>query len=130
MGAGQQGQPFPNIGFNKDVAWSHTVSTVKHFTLYQLSLVSGDPLKYTYENSEGIVEQRDIEKVDVTIQLPGDQALTRPIYTSHFGPMLAVNLVNGALPALNGRTNLPFLIWDDYVPNSNDSYGLATLKSH
>ena len=26
MGAGQQGQPFPNIGFNKDVAWSHTVS--------------------------------------------------------------------------------------------------------
>ncbi|MER2012896.1 MAG: hypothetical protein ABS881_11105, partial [Psychrobacter alimentarius] len=22
MGVAQQGQPFPNIGFNKDVAWS------------------------------------------------------------------------------------------------------------
>lgn len=41
MGAGQQGQPFVNIGFNKDVAWSHTVSTAKRFTLYQLSLVKG-----------------------------------------------------------------------------------------
>ena len=29
MGVAQQGQPFPNIGFNKDVAWSHTVSTAK-----------------------------------------------------------------------------------------------------
>jgi acyl-homoserine-lactone acylase len=44
MGAGQQGQPFPNIGFNKDIAWSHTVSTAKRFTLYQLSLVDGDPM--------------------------------------------------------------------------------------
>lgn len=32
MGAAQQGQPFINIGFNKDVAWSHTVSTAKRFT--------------------------------------------------------------------------------------------------
>jgi len=33
--------PFVNIGFNKDVAWSHTVSTAKRFTLYQLQLVPG-----------------------------------------------------------------------------------------
>lgn len=111
MGVGQQGQPFPNIGFNKDVAWSHTVSTAKRFTLYQLSLVNGDPLKYNYENSQGLIEQRDIEVVDVTIQLPGDQTLTRPLYISHFGPMLAANLINGGLPAW-GANNLAFAIRD------------------
>lgn len=111
MGAAQQGQPFPNIGFNKDVAWTHTVSTAKRFTLYQLSLVNGDPLKYNYENSEGIVEQRDIKVVDVTIKLPDDQTLTRQIYVSHFGPMLAVNLLNTELPAW-GSNNIAYAIRD------------------
>lgn len=111
MGVGQQGQPFPNIGFNKDVAWSHTVSTAKRFTLYQLSLVNGDPLKYNYENAQGVVEQRDIEVVEVTIQLPQGQTLVRPIYLSHLGPMLAVNLINGLLPAW-GDNDLAFAIRD------------------
>lgn len=111
MGVGQQGQPFPNIGFNKDIAWSHTVSTAKRFTLYQLQLVDGDPLKYQYENAEGEMEERDIEKVDVTIQLPGGETRNGSVYLSHFGPMLAVNLINGQLPAW-GDSNLAFAIRD------------------
>ncbi|MEN6669499.1 penicillin acylase family protein [Psychrobacter sp. B38] len=111
MGVAQQGQPFPNIGFNKDVAWSHTVSTAKRFTLYQLSLVNGDPMKYLYQNSEGVVEQRDIEAVPVTIQLPNDQTLVRPIYLSQYGPMLAANLLNPQLPTW-GANNLAFTIRD------------------
>lgn len=111
MGVAQQGQPFPNIGFNKDVAWSHTVSTAKRFTLYQLSLVNGDPMKYLYQNSEGVVEQRDIEKVPVTIQLPNNQTLVRPIYLSQYGPMLAANLLNPQLPTW-GANNLAFTIRD------------------
>ncbi|WP_299189296.1 penicillin acylase family protein [uncultured Psychrobacter sp.] len=111
MGAAQQGQPFINIGFNKDVAWSHTVSTAKRFTLYQLSLVNGNPMKYHYQNSDGVFEQRDIEQVDVAIQLPDDQTLVRPIYLSHYGPMLAVNLLNDKLPAW-GANNLAFTIRD------------------
>ena len=111
MGAAQQGQPFPNIGFNKDVAWSHTVSTAKRFTLYQLELVNGDPMKYNYTNSDGVVEQRDIKMDEVTIQLPNNQTVVKPIYSSHFGPMLAVNQVNGLLPAW-GSNNLAFTIRD------------------
>ena len=117
MGAAQQGQPFPNIGFNKDVAWSHTVSTAKRFTLYQLNLVDGDPMKYTYENTEGAIEERDIKKVDVTIQLPDNGSLTQPIYLSHYGPMLAVNTVNGLLPAW-GSNNLAFTIRDAAAENA------------
>jgi acyl-homoserine-lactone acylase len=111
MGAGQQGQPFVNIGFNKDVAWSHTVSTAKRFTLYQLQLVDGNPLKYQYENDNGEIEERDITKVDITIPLPDGGSYTGTIYTSHFGPMLAVNFVNGNLPPW-GTFNLAFAIRD------------------
>ena len=111
MGAGQQGQPFPNIGFNKDVAWSHTVSTAKRFTFYQLNLVNGNPMKYNYKNSAGVFEQRDIKSVDVTIQLPNNKTVVRPLYLSHFGPMLAANFVNGALPAW-GTNNLAYTIRD------------------
>lgn len=111
MGAAQQGQPFVNIGFNKDVAWSHTVSTAKRFTLYQLSLVNGNPMKYNYQNSEGVFEQRDIEQVDVTIRLPNNQTLVRPIYLSQYGPMLNVKALNGQLPNW-GDNNLAYTIRD------------------
>ena len=99
MGSAQQGQPFINIGFNKDVAWSHTVSTANRFTLYQLNLVEGDPTKYSYQNSAGVTEQREIKAVPVTVQLPGNlPPVTRPLYISHYGPMLAANLLNENLP--------------------------------
>jgi len=111
MGSAQQGQPFINIGFNKDVAWSHTVSTAKRFTLYQLSLVNGNPMKYNYQNSEGVFEQRDIEQIDVTIQLPNNQTLVRPIYLSQYGPMLNVKALNGQLPNW-GDNNLAYTIRD------------------
>ncbi|WP_299083955.1 penicillin acylase family protein [uncultured Paraglaciecola sp.] len=111
MGAGQQGQPFVNIGFNNDVAWSHTVSTAKRFTLYQLALVDGDSMKYHYQNAEGEMEQRDIEKHEVSVALPDGSSHQGAIYTSHYGPMLAANLVNGALPPW-GTLNLAFSIRD------------------
>lgn len=117
MGAAQQGQPFPNIGFNKDVAWSHTVSTAKRFTLYQLELVNGDPMKYNYTNSDGVVEQREIRKDDVTIQLPDDQTIVQAVYSSHFGPMLAVDKVNPLLPAW-GTNNIAFTIRDAAAENA------------
>ena len=93
------------------MAWSHTVSTAKRFTLYQLSLVDGDPLKYNYTNSAGVTEQRDIETVPVTIQLPNNQTQVHNIYVSQYGPMLAVNLLNGQLPAW-GANNLAYTIRD------------------
>lgn len=117
MGAAQQGQPFPNIGFNKDVAWSHTVSTAKRFTLYQLELVDGDPMKYHYTNSNGVVEQRDIRMDEVTIKLPNNKTHTQPVYSSHFGPMLAINKVNGLLPAW-GSNNIAFTIRDAAAENA------------
>jgi len=111
MGAAQQGQPFINIGFNKDVAWSHTVSTAKRFTLYQLSLVNGNPMKYNYQNSDGVFEQRDIEEVEVTIQLPDGGERVESLYLSQYGPMLKVKALNDQLPNW-GDNNLAYTIRD------------------
>ena len=112
MGAAQQGQPFINIGFNKDVAWSHTVSTAKRFTLYQLSLVNGNPFKYNYVNSDGKVEQRDIETVPVTVKMPNNQTITRNIYVSHYGPILNAKLLDPRLPAWGDANNVVYTIRD------------------
>ena len=114
MGAAQQGQPFINIGFNKDVAWSHTVSTAKRFTLYQLSLVNGNPLKYNYTTSAGVTEQRDIQVVPVTIKMPDNQTMTRNIYVSQYGPMINVNAFNPNFPNWGDATkgNLAYTIRD------------------
>src|SRR5699024_11622950 len=87
------------------------------FTLYQLSLVDGNPMKYNYTNSADVVEQRDIKKDDVTIQLPDNKTLVRSVYLSHFGPMIAVDQVNGLIPAW-GANNIAFSIRDAAAENA------------
>ena len=87
MGVGLVATPFLVIGFNHDVAWSHTVSTALRFTLYELSLDPNDPLAYRYGN-----EMRRLTPHSVTIEVrqPDGSILSeqRTTYNSHFGPVL------------------------------------------
>lgn len=82
------GVPVIQVGFNRDVAWSHTVSTAARFTLYKLKLVEGDPTAYLYD---GMV--RRMTARPVTVQVKDDdgsiRAVTRTLYRSHYGSMLA-----------------------------------------
>lgn len=48
MGAIIGGVPAIVIGFNRDVAWSHTVTTAVHFTTFRLALDPGDASGTTY----------------------------------------------------------------------------------
>jgi len=48
MGVIIGGVPAIVIGFNKDVAWSHTVTTANHFTTFRLALDPTDPTGTTY----------------------------------------------------------------------------------
>ena len=49
MGAAIYGFPLVNVGFNRFVAWSHTVSTARRFAVRELTLAPGDPTSYVYD---------------------------------------------------------------------------------
>ncbi len=48
MGVVLGGVPIVVIGFNKDVAWTHTVTKAAHFTTFRLALDTTDPTGTTY----------------------------------------------------------------------------------
>lgn len=91
-GATLSGVPGVLIGFNDSVAWTHTVSAGYRMTLYELTLVPGDPTSFVYGDTTEALVPEDIT-VDV-LQADGTAApVTRTMWSSHYGPML--NLPTG-----------------------------------
>ena len=70
-GASLIGSPVVNIGWNRDVAWSHTVSTAYRFTPYEYKMLA--PTTYLTTEGPQELEQR---KVTVTVKRP-DGTLAR-----------------------------------------------------
>ncbi|HET6417518.1 MAG TPA: penicillin acylase family protein, partial [Polyangiales bacterium] len=103
MGATITGLPVVVIGFNQNIAWSHTVSTANRFAIYEVEIVEGEPLKYRYDD-----EERDIEAVPVTIEVLLEDGTTEErtdnIYFTHYGPVIDGGVLN---PLLGGWPN-PF----------------------
>ncbi|MEM7100278.1 MAG: penicillin acylase family protein [Pseudomonadota bacterium] len=70
------------IGFNKDIAWTHTVSTATRFTLYRLAINPENPMQYLFD---GVYQ--DITPVEVEVDL-GGSTHKQNIYLTHLGPMV------------------------------------------
>ncbi|KAF0866722.1 acylase [Pseudomonas sp. LD120] len=87
MGAALPGLPLINIGFNQHLAWSHTVDTSKHFTLYRLQLDPKDPTRYLLDG-----RSLPLQRQTITVQSKGAdgrlQNQTRTLYRSVFGPIV------------------------------------------
>ena len=85
-GVGIAGSPFPTLGFNKDIAWTHTVTAARHFTLYQLTLDPNDPTAYLVDGkSEKMVAKT------VTVPMPdGAAPVTRTLYSTRFGAVIVI----------------------------------------
>jgi acyl-homoserine-lactone acylase len=84
MGAGIAGGPIPTLGFNRDVAWTHTVTAARHFTLHALTLDPADPTRYMLDGESVAMEARE-----VSVPMPdGAPAVTRTLYTTRFGPVV------------------------------------------
>jgi len=108
-GAALQGLPWVGIGFNSDLAWTHTTSFATRFTLYELELNPLDLMQYRYDG-----EWRDITTEEVAIQAQLEDGLleerTHTFYRSHFGPIVNLKeisplfrtwpLANGSVLAL------------------------------
>ncbi|MDP1642134.1 MAG: acylase [Phenylobacterium sp.] len=85
MGVTMAGLPGVSIGFNKDVAWTHTVSTDRHFSLFQLDLKPGDPLTYMVDGAP-----HPIEAVQVEVPVKGEaEPRRRTVYRTAYGPVVA-----------------------------------------
>ncbi|WP_235535951.1 penicillin acylase family protein [Nocardioides sp. Root190] len=64
-GASLIGSPAVNIGWNKDVAWSHTVSTAYRFTPYEYFTVGPGAL---YLSANGLLRKAERRFVDVVVK--------------------------------------------------------------
>ncbi|WP_313643935.1 acylase [Pseudomonas sp.] len=87
MGAALPGLPVVNIGFNQHLAWTHTVDTSKHFTLYRLQLDPKDPIRYLQDGKSTAMKQHTVsvmvKGVDGTLK-----QVQRQIYSSSYGPVV------------------------------------------
>ncbi|TWI60272.1 acyl-homoserine-lactone acylase [Pseudoduganella lurida] len=80
MGASLGGLPIVVIGFNKDVAWTHTVTRSTHFTTFRLPLDAGDPAGLTYL-VDGAPRRMTERVVDVEVlQADGTLATHRRVF--------------------------------------------------
>lgn len=110
-GAGLLGVPIPLIGFNRNIAWSHTVSTARRFTLYELTLAEGEEPAYV---KDGVVIPFRVKTIRVDVAMPDQTTMTleREIYFSDYGPMVAADiLTDGALPTW-GQDNTAYTYRD------------------
>jgi acyl-homoserine-lactone acylase len=91
MGASLAGMPgIVNIGFTREMAWTHTVSTAQHFIVYNLSLDESDPTGMTYVvDGQHKQIKRQTLSVDVLVKgaiLP----FRKDVFYSDFGPIIVI----------------------------------------
>ncbi|TNE79479.1 MAG: penicillin acylase family protein [Gammaproteobacteria bacterium] len=97
-GAGLLGTALPLINFNQNLTWSHTVSTSRRFTLYELTLKAGDNLTYIKDGEEKPITQETFQ-IEVNVGAPNPVVFERTFYFSEYGPMVSGNAItSGGLP--------------------------------
>ncbi|GAA6169352.1 penicillin acylase family protein [Sessilibacter corallicola] len=86
-GASLLGVPMVLIGFNKDIAWSHTVSKSQRVAFYELQLVDGKPTQYVFDG-----KPKDMLSKTVSVDVLNDKGelsqQSRTVWFSHQGPLL------------------------------------------
>lgn len=108
MGTLTAGHPFMQRGFNKDIAWSHTISYGYRFMLYELELNPENPLQYLYDGKIWDIEPTTVsaEYVDANGEV---QVLNKTFYSSHLGPIMDPGSALGGWPTPMGTVMTIFL---------------------
>ncbi|CAM4368238.1 penicillin acylase family protein [Pseudoalteromonas ostreae] len=84
MGASVVGFPgVVNIGFNNELAWTHTFSAAKHAVIYRLSLDPKNPLRYQIDGQWQEIEPQEVELEVKTAS--GPIRLVKTIYRTDVG---------------------------------------------
>lgn len=86
MGVGLGGAPLPTLGFNKDIAWTHTVTAARHFTVFELKLDPKDATAYLVDG-----KSEKMKRISVAVPMPdGAAPEVRTLYTTRFGSVVAL----------------------------------------
>lgn len=119
VGGSLSGMPgIVNIGFNENVAWTHTFSTASRFVLHRLSMDTSDPQRRTYivDGERKQVESR-VHQIQVATGPDSTVTLEKRSFHSEFGPMVTVP---GQLPwgedPFTGE-QVAYAIYDANLPN-------------
>jgi acyl-homoserine-lactone acylase len=84
IGAALQGVPAVNIGFTRGVAWSHTVSTARRFTPYELRLRGGRPTHYFLDGRPVAMRERTVR-----VRVRGGGTRRHTFYETRWGPVFS-----------------------------------------
>ena len=110
-GASLVGTPGIQLGFNSDLAWTHTFSRGHRFCVYGLDLDSSSPTSYRFGS-----EVREMTSVEVSVEVAGtdhDQdpdTVTVERFASHHGPIVD-------LPILGWSESKAFALRDANLGN-------------
>lgn len=89
MGAALPPFPVINIGFNKDIAWTHTVSESRTFAVYELKLTPDSPLRYVVDD-----KTEELRPIEILVSVKGKDgtlsSVKRTFYMSRFGPIIVM----------------------------------------
>jgi len=88
MGIVLQGVPLVVVGFNKTLAWTHTVSTDQRGVLYRLSLDPTDPTRYMVDG-RSVAMTRERVAIEVRTASGGVATRTHDFWMTFFGPVLS-----------------------------------------
>ncbi|ALU43412.1 penicillin acylase family protein [Pseudoalteromonas rubra] len=87
MGASVVGVPgVVNIGFNRNLAWTHTFSSALHHVFYRLTIDPTNPLRYQYEGQWHDLQTRQLQ---IPVKTDGGTYIhEHTAYATHFGFLL------------------------------------------
>lgn len=121
IGSSLMGFPAVNVGHNRHVAWSHTVSTAKRFTFFELELDPADPTSYIYDGESVPMSSRT-----VTVPVKGGGSESHTFWYSRFGPILARPSVG-----LSWTDTTAFALGDanDHIRGADTWLGMDKAKS-
>ncbi|WP_251971779.1 penicillin acylase family protein [Sphaerotilus microaerophilus] len=77
------------IGFNRDVAWTHTVSTGKRFTLHELKLAPGNPRAYLVDGQSEAMTPRTV-RYEVRAADGSLSTREHTVWVTRWGPVLVM----------------------------------------
>ena len=124
MGVSLSTTPAVSLGFNKDIAWTHTVSTALRSTVYELTLNPTNSLEYRYGDGYRPIETRTL---NIAVKQADGTTKTEQhtVYSTHYGPVV----VSDQLPWTSGTA---YAIRDAVIDNTagNSTYAaLSVAKS-